>query len=344
LIQVIGNHHKSTSSSLGILLLNTGTPDSPTPSAVRRFLAQFLSDQRVIDYPRWLWLPLLYGVILNVRPKRSARLYQRIWGPEGSPLLTITQNLRKKLQASLADHIPGNVQVEFAMRYGNPSIFSVFEKLQRSGVEHLIVLPLFPQYSGTTTGTTLEAFFDVFKTCRWMPNLKVISNYHEHPSYIDAIAGSVRSRWIDKGIGSGKLLFSFHGIPQRYSRSGDPYDEQCHRTATLVAEGLNLDPERWKVAFQSRFGPQEWIQPYTDEIMESWGKDGQTNISVICPGFAVDCLETLDEIDHEGRKLFQQAGGGDFDYVPALNDSSVHVQVLKEIILESGNLGEKFLR
>lgn len=330
--QVIGSQNQSTSPHLGILLLNTGTPDAPTPSAVRRFLAEFLSDPYVIDYPRGLWLPLLYGVILNVRPRRSARLYQRIWGLGGSPILTITESLRDKLKTAFAELSPENVQVEFAMRYGEPSIPSVLARLRSSGVKKLIILPLFPQYSGTTTGTSLRKVFETLQSWNWMPDLRVISDYHDHPAYIDAIAESTRST----NVGNGKLLFSFHGIPQRYVDVGDPYESQCQHTASLVAEQLDLDSQGWEVVFQSRFGPEEWTKPYTDEVLTSLGEAETPNVSVVCPGFAADCLETLDEINHEARHTFSEAGGGEFTYIPALNDSSTQVKMLTEIILQSG--------
>ncbi len=332
MIQVIGSHRQSPSSILGILLLNTGTPGAPTPAAVRRFLAQFLSDRRVIDYPRWLWLPLLYGVILNVRPRRSARLYQRIWGSEGSPILTITQSLRDKLQTSLAEHSIENVQVEFAMRYGDPSTPSVLKRFRRLGVGRLVILPLFPQYSGTTTGTSLRQVFETLQLWNWMPDLLVISDYHDHPTYIEAIAESIRSNHAAEG----KLLFSFHGIPQRYVDAGDPYESQCLHTASLVAQQLALETQQWQLSFQSRFGPEDWTKPYTDEVLRSLGEAGLSNLRVICPGFAADCLETLDEIDHEARHTFLEAGGGEFAYIPALNDSAAHVKMLTEIILQSG--------
>lgn len=317
--------------SLAVLLVNTGSPDAPTPWAVRRFLAQFLADPRVIEYPRWLWLPLLYGVILNVRPRRSAKLYQRIWTEQGSPILTISKNLRDKLQKELDERIPGPVFVEVGMRYGNPSLAEALAQLQTKRPSRIVVLPLFPQYSGTTTGTAIEAVFAELKTWRWLPSIKTINNYFDHPAYVEAIVESIRQSW----DGKGKLLFSFHGIPQSYVQSGDPYADQCRQTAALVVEGLNLEPERWLLAFQSRFGPQTWLQPYADRIFESWGRDGLDSLNVVCPGFAVDCLETLDEIENEGRHLFAQAGGGNFKYIPALNDSLAHVKVLANIICNS---------
>lgn len=336
-MQFIGENQKSSSSPLGILLINTGTPGAPTPVAVRRFLAQFLADRRVIEYPRWLWLPVLYSIILNVRPRRSARLYQRIWTEEGSPILAISRRLREKLQTELTSRISTPVLVELGMRYGKPSIEDALARFHHVGVERIVVLPLFPQYSGTTTGTALETVFEVMKTWRWMPSLNVISDYHEHSAYVEALAESIRQKW----DGMGKFLFSFHGIPQGYVDAGDPYEDQCRRTATLVAERLDLEPESWSVAFQSRFGPQTWIQPYTDQILESWGREGLKHLHVVCPGFSVDCLETLDEIQNEGCHLFTRPGGGHFNYIPALNDSSLHINALTNIIIKSGNLHEE---
>jgi protoporphyrin/coproporphyrin ferrochelatase len=328
---------KNPQPALGILLINTGTPDAPTSAAVRRFLAQFLADRRVIEYPRWLWLPLLYGVILNVRPRRSARLYQRIWTQAGSPLLTITQHLREKLHVELAARYSSPVQIEAGMRYGSPSIAGALQRLRDAGVSRIIVLPLFPQYSGTTTGTALEAVFEEIKTWRWMPSLQVISDYHAHPAYLTALEDSIRHRW----DGKGRLLFSFHGIPQRYIDAGDPYQDQCLRTATLVAGRLNLKPESWSLAFQSRFGPEAWLQPYTDQILEGWGQDGLERLHVVCPGFAIDCLETLEEIENEGQHRFMKAGGGEFTYIPALNASSLHIKAVAGIITDAGNKYEK---
>ncbi len=317
--------------SHGVLLINTGTPDVPTHWAVRRFLAQFLMDRRVIDYPRWIWMPLLYGIILNVRPRRSAKLYRRIWSEDGSPIITISQHLKQKLQEELAGRILGSVQVEIGMRYGNPSIAAALAQLRKLSVSRIIVLPLFPQYSGTTTGTILEAVFAELRALRWFPSIQVISDYHDHPAYVDALAESIRPLVCENE----KLLFSFHGIPHRYVRNGDPYEEHCKKTVDLVTEHLNMEPERWSLAYQSRFGPEAWLQPYTDQVLESWGREGLGNICVVCPGFAVDCLETLEEIKNEGRHLFLESGGRTFKYVPALNDRQEHVKALAKIISES---------
>ena len=319
----------------GILLANTGTPDEPTPKAVRRYLAQFLSDSRVIEFPRWLWLPLLYGIILRVRPRRSARLYQRVWDERGSPLLYHTQDLAEKLQDALRDQIAeADVHIVVGMRYGNPSIKSALAELRDKGATHLFILPIFPQHSDTTSGTIVKAVFDELKSWRWMPSVQTISEYHDRSAHIHAVAKSIRAYWAQNPRAK-KLLFSFHGIPQDYVEKGDPYQAQCLRSAALVAEELDLGAGDWVATFQSRFGPQEWLQPYTDETLKELGSEKLTSLDVVCPGFAVDCLETVDEIGHEGRKVFQEAGGGDFAYIPALNATDLHVQALSEIILEN---------
>ncbi len=313
----------------GILLINTGTPDAPTPPALRRYLAQFLGDPRVIEYPRWLWLPLLHGVILQVRPRRSAALYRRIWTEEGSPLLLNTRRLASGLQTALSERMESPLCTAVGMCYGNPSVAAGLQALRDQGADHLIVLPLFPQYSATTTGASVDAVFKVLQNWRWVPDLQIISGYHEHPAYIRAVSRNLAAQW----DGAGKLLMSFHGIPVSYVNRGDPYQAQCLETAALIAGRLALQPESWSVSFQSRFGPEAWLQPYTDAELERLGAAGMDRLSVVCPGFAVDCLETLDEINREGRIQFQRAGGGAFAYIPALNRSPDHVEALADIIL-----------
>ena len=324
-----------TESKLGILLANTGTPDAPTPKAVRRFLAQFLADPRVIEVPRFFWLPLLHGIILNTRPRRSSKLYQRIWDERGSPLLyhmqDLAENLDTALRARLAEASP---IIAVGMRYGNPSIKDGLAELREKGATHFLVLPLFPQYSGTTSGTIIEAVFSELEKWRWVPSVQVISDYHAHPAYISAMATSVRNLW-GESQKPAKLMLSFHGIPAAYVAKGDPYEAQCLRTAELVAEELELDKEEWLATFQSRLGRQEWLQPYTSEVLEKLGAEKLDNLDVLAPGFAVDCLETVDEIALEGRKKFQNAGGGAFRYIPALNATSLHVKALSEIIFSS---------
>ena len=320
--------------SLGILLANTGTPDAPTLKAVRRFLAQFLADPRVIEMSCWAWLPLLHGIILNTRPRRSAKLYQRVWDERGSPLLYHTRDLAENLEAALRARLPeASLNVAVGMRYGNPSIKDAIGELREKGATHLVILPLFPQYSNTTSGTIIAAVFDELKRWRAIPPTEIINNYHDHPAYISAVAESLRAFWAQSQKPE-KLMLSFHGIPAAYAEKGDPYDAQCLRTAELLAAELTLGEDEWLAAFQSRFGRQEWLQPYTSQTLEKLGAENLDNLGVVAPGFAVDCLETVGELGDEGRESFQNAGGGEYRYFPALNASDLHVEALSEIILE----------
>jgi ferrochelatase len=319
---------QSARSDIAVLLLNLGTPVAPTPGAVRRYLAEFLSDARVIDYPRWLWLPLLYGVILRLRPRRSARAYAKIWTPQGSPLLVESRALAEKLAAVCADD---GVRVALAMRYGEPATADVVARLLANGVRRLLVLPLYPQYSATSTAAALDAVFAALQRQRWLPELRTISDYHAAPEYISALGDSVEKYWSAHGRGA-RLLLSFHGIPQRYVAAGDPYRDQCMATARMLRERLNLDEQFLSVSFQSRVGREPWLAPYTDEVVARLAADGIGHIQVLCPGFAVDCLETLEEIAIRTREQFLQAGGERLDYIPALNDSDAHVQLLRSLI------------
>ena len=323
------------SKSLGILLANTGTPDAPTPKAVRRFLAQFLGDPRVIEIPRLFWLPILHGIILNTRPRRSAKLYQRVWDKRGSPLLYHTKDLAENIESVLRARLPeANLNVVVGMRYGNPSIKDALAELREKGATHLIILPIFPQYSGTTSGTIIKKVFDELKEWRRLPSVQIISNYYNHPAYISALAKSVRAFW-GESEKPAKLMFSFHGIPKSYVTKGDPYEEQCLRTAALLSDELSLGENECEVAFQSRLGRQEWLKPYTSEVLEELGAENLNSLDILAPGFAVDCLETIDEIAREGRKEFQNAGGGEFRYIPALNATDLHAETLSKIILSS---------
>lgn len=310
-----------------VLLLNLGTPAAPTARAVRRYLAQFLSDPRVIDYPRWLWLPLLHGVILRVRPRRSARAYAKIWTAQGSPLLVNSQNLAHRLSAELGDRM----RVALAMRYGQPAIGDVVESLLASGVRRLLLLPLYPQYSATSTATALDAAFAALRGQRLLPEVHSVNDYHAAPEYIAALAQSVEKYWLTHGRGE-RLLLSFHGIPQRYVDAGDPYREQCLATAHLLRERLGMTEQTLNVVFQSRVGREKWLEPYTDETLAQLGKSGVRHLQVLCPGFAVDCLETLEEIAMRGREQFAAVGGQRLDYIPALNDSAAHARLLRSLI------------
>lgn len=317
----------------GVLLANLGTPDAPTPAALRRYLREFLSDRRVVEAPRVLWWLLLNLVILPLRPRRSARLYRKIWTPDGSPLLATSQRLAAAVAELLREQLGRPVPVLLGMRYGRPSIAGALRTLRDQECSALVVLPLYPQYSASTTGSTFDAVAAEIGGWRRVPALDFIDGYHDHPAYIDALAQSVR-RVREAGDDENRLLFSFHGIPQRYADAGDPYPEQCAETARLVADRLDLADDGWQLAFQSRFGREPWLMPYTDQTLREWGASGLAAADVICPGFAADCLETLEEIALTGREQFQSAGGGAFRYIPALNDRPEHARVLAGLVAD----------
>ena len=326
---VAGHSHEAVPAAVqaGVLLVNLGTPTAPTAAAVRPYLAEFLGDRRVIDYPRWRWWPILHGVILRVRPKRSAHAYARIWDERGSPLRYLSEALAAALQAEFDRQQPGTLRVALAMRYGEPSVAHTIEQLQREGVRRLLVLPLYPQYSATSTGSVIDAVADTLKTLRWPPELRIVNDYHDDPAHIEALAQSIERWWAANGRGE-KLLLSFHGIPERYVQLGDPYAEQCRRTAQLLRERLRLGEEDMVVSFQSRVGRERWLQPYTDATVRRLAADGVRRLDVACPGFAVDCLETLEEIAMQNRDFFTAAGGGTLRYIPALNDGTGQVASL----------------
>lgn len=318
----------------GVLITNLGTPEAPTPSAVRRYLAEFLSDRRVVDLPPLLWQIILHGLILRIRPRRSAALYRRIWTDEGSPLLVISRRQAQALQRLLSGKFPGMTPVVLGMRYGRPAIRDALNTLRSAGVRRLLILPLYPQYSATTTASTFDAVASVLKTWRVIPELRFISDYHDQRPYIDTLAASIRHGWNSEPPAE-RLLFSFHGLPERYARAGDPYRTQCETTARLVAERLQWPPERWAVAFQSRIGRQPWLRPYTEQLLKEWGSAGVASVEVICPGFAADCLETLEEIAETDREIFLSAGGKTFRYLPALNDRPDHIDALADRVLSA---------
>ncbi len=311
----------------GVLVVNLGTPDDPTPASVRRYLAEFLSDTRVVEIPRLIWMLILHGIVLRVRPKKSAAAYQRVWSDEGSPLMAgsagLTEGMKQKLQAMYGDR----VQIQLAMRYGNPSIEKGLADLQQAGAERVIVLPLYPQYSGATSGTVADEVFRQLMKMRWVPELHLLGPYHDDPAYLAAVADSIEQHWEHQDRGQ-KLVMSFHGMPRATLDKGDPYFCHCHKTARLLAEQLKLDPDQWEMAFQSRFGAAEWLQPYAAERWKALPGEGSKHITVVCPGFSIDCLETIDEIALEGKEEFMEAGGEGFDYVPCLNDSAAHVDYM----------------
>jgi ferrochelatase len=308
-----------------LLLVNLGTPDAPTPAAVRRYLGEFLHDYRVVDRNRWLWCPILHGVILPLRAGKVAKNYAGIWGPDGSPLRVQSQKLAAALQAQLPEF-----DVRLAMRYGAPSIASVLREWQTQGLERLLVLPLYPQYSATTTASVHDAVFAELSGWRKMPELRLISDYHQNSDWLDALEASVEDLWDMHGRGE-KLLISFHGIPQRFARAGDPYPQQCEIGARLLAERLGLAENDWSMAYQSRFGREPWLQPYIDQTLTALAEQGVKTVDVVCPGFAVDCLETLEEIAVQDAELFRRAGGRQLRYVRALNASPGHVSALSAL-------------
>ena len=317
-------------SCTGILITNLGTPDAPTPAAVRRYLAEFLSDPRVVEMPRWLWMLALHGIILRIRPARAAKSYQSVWDEKGSPLLYISEELAAGLKQA-CQGFAGPVRVELAMRYGQPSIEAGLQALKQAGARRVLLLPLYPQYSATTTATTFDAVSKVLQKWRWIPELRMINHYHDHPAYISALADSIRACW-QAHEQPDKLLFSFHGLPKKYLLKGDPYFCECQTTARLVAENLRLEADKWSISFQSRFGREEWLQPYTDHTLQQWGEQGIQHVQVVCPGFSVDCLETLEEIAVENRDIFLAAGGTQYSYIPALNAEDGHIAMLMELI------------
>jgi ferrochelatase len=317
--------------SLGVLLVNLGTPDAPTTAAVRRYLKQFLSDPRVVEVPRAIWWLILNGYILLTRPSRSAAAYAKIWTDQGSPLLLHTLDIATGVQEMLSARLSGAVHVEVGMSYGNPSIDAALEKLYAQCVRRIVVLPLYPQYSGTTTASVFEAVTGALARRRWVPELRFINHYHDATGYISALAASVRDHWDMHGRGE-RLLMSFHGVPRRTLLSGDPYHCQCQKTARLLAEALELDDGEWQISFQSRVGREEWLRPYTDETLVEWGRERTGLIDVVCPGFSADCLETLEEIAMENATTYRDAGGGDLRYIPALNARGDHVSFLSRTI------------
>ena len=316
---------------LGVLLVNLGSPDAPTTKAVRRYLAEFLWDPRVVEIPRPLWWLILHGGVLRLRPRRSAHAYQRVWTDAGSPLLVISRAQARALQDALAVRYGDGVQVALAMRYGNPSIQAGLAQLRAAHAGRILILPLYPQYSAATTATVFDVVANELRTWRCVPELRLITHYHDDEGYLAALANSIRDSWAQHGQAE-RLLFSFHGMPKRSLRAGDPYHCHCRKTARLVAERLGLPAERWQVAFQSRFGRAEWLRPYTDQTLRQWAHDGVKQVDVVCPGFAADCLETLEEIAMQNKEAFLAAGGMSLRYIPALNERADHIEALTNLI------------
>ena len=306
----------------GILLANLGTPDAPTPGAVKRYLRQFLSDKRVVDTSRLLWWPLLRGVILPIRSPRVAKLYQSVWMEEGSPLMVYSRRQQQALAARLPD-----TPVALGMSYGSRSLASAVDDLLAQGVEHIVVLPLYPQYSCSTVAAVWDELARILAKKRAIPGISFIRDYAEHPDYIHALAASVRASFAVHGEPD-LLLLSYHGIPQRYANQGDDYPQRCRDTTRELVSALGLPPERVMMTFQSRFGREPWLTPYTDETLKMLGEKGTKHIQVLCPGFAADCLETLEEIAVQNREIFLEAGGKQYEYIPALNADAAHIEMM----------------
>jgi ferrochelatase len=317
---------------VGILMVNLGTPDAPTAVAIRRYLGEFLSDPRVIEIPRYLWLPILHGIVLRSRPKKLVPRYEGIWMEGGSPLLVFSKRQAEHVQARLFEQ-GLDVEVELGMRYGNPSIPDAIARLRARGCDHILTVPLYPQYAASTTATAVDAVATYVGRLRNQPELRFIKRFHDHPGYIAALAGNIESFWAAEGRPQ-KLVMSFHGLPRYSIELGDPYYRDCLQTARLVRERLGLAPEALEVTFQSRFGQARWLEPYTEPTLIELARQGITEVDVICPGFLADCLETLEEISVECRDAFVKAGGRRFRYIPALNESASWSASLAEIVRE----------
>jgi len=318
------HHHR-----IGVLLTNLGTPESPDTRGVRRFLKEFLWDPRVVEVPRPIWWLVLNGIILNTRPRKSAKAYQKVWTEDGSPLMTISVQQLDALREALSE---SEFIVEPGMRYGSPSLAEGLTQLKEQGATRILILPLYPQYSATTTATTFDAIAAELKSWRWIPELRFINHYHDYRLYIHALAESVENFWKKHGQAD-RLLMSFHGIPKEYFHSGDPYYCECQKTARLLGERLGITTEQYQVSFQSRLGPKKWLQPYTDQTLAAMPGEGVHSVQVLCPGFSADCLETLEEIAMENKEVFMQAGGQRYEYIPCLNADPAHIGMMKSLIL-----------
>ena len=322
-----------TPRKVGVLLVNLGTPDAPTKTALRRYLKQFLSDSRVVEIPKLIWWPILNGLVLTTRPARSAAKYASIWTPQGSPLRVNTQLQAKGLTERLRASTSTPLEVVYSMRYGEPSIAQGVAELKTRNCDQILLLPLYPQYAGSTTASSMDAFFEALLTYRNVPGARVVRQYHDHPAYIEALKTRIESYWSVYGRPD-MLVMSFHGVPRRTLDQGDPYHCQCHKTGRLLAEALGLQPEQYRVSFQSLFGRAEWIKPYTEPLVRQLAQEGTNRLHVVCPGFPADCLETLEEIAMEVKTVFLSSGGQEYHYIPALNDDPAWLDALTRVALD----------
>lgn len=314
----------------GVLMVNLGTPEAPTPKAVKAYLKEFLSDIRVVDAPRFIWWFILRAILI-IRPKPVARAYKSIWTDEGSPLLVISKRQAKALEERLRNDFNQAIPVELAMTYGQPSIESASQNLRQKGSQRILILPMYPQYSSSTTAAIYDKLSVLLKQCPHLPEMRWIRDYHDHDLYISALANSIKNQWAVNGQ-SEKLLMSFHGVPERYTLKGDPYEHQCRNTAQLLATKLQLKEDQWACCFQSRFGREEWVKPYTDHTLKSWAQNGIKSVDIISPAFSADCLETLEELQVENREIFIEAGGEQYNYIPALNDGEDNIKLLSQLV------------
>jgi ferrochelatase len=324
--------HQDNPQKKGVLLVNLGTPDAPNSGSLRKYLREFLSDPRVIEIPRILWLIILYCFILPLRPKRSAKLYQSVWTDQGSPLLVLTKQQRQALKDKCdLEYGVDKMPIAMGMRYGTPSIKTALKELAEKNVRDITILPLYPQYCAATTGSTFDGIAKQLTSYRWVPSIRFISGYHKHPLYIQALAKTITD-YIEKSGMPDKFIFSYHGIPLRYLQQGDPYFCFCTQTTRLVSEHLGMDDALVMTTFQSRFGKAQWLQPYTDVTLKSLASEGTEHVAIICPGFAADCLETLEEIMEENKAYFMQSGGKVYDYIPCLNNADDHIDMMFALI------------
>jgi len=331
-----GKEHSNLAPKTGVLLTNLGSPAAPNSAAVRHYLREFLSDPRVVEIPRVIWMLILHGIILRLRPKKSAKLYQSIWTEQGAPLVVISQAQRKKVATQIKQQCGEDIIVDVAMRYGEPSIRSVLEKFQQQGIDKLVVLPLYPQYAGPTTASTFDAVSKELQKWRYVPSLNFINSYHSNPLYITALANSITEHLVKYGTPD-KLVLSYHGMPELFYQWGDPYLDFCQITTDLLkkellARSIDLTDEHLVMTFQSRFGKAKWLQPYTDETLALLAKQGNKHLAIISPAFSADCLETLEELEHENREVFMAAGGEQYHYIAALNDRDDHISALISVL------------